>query len=397
MSGADARIHSDPEARRAAMLEAFAERYGGEPTDWVRAPGRAELLGTDTDDHLGYVMTMSIHLDTWIAFRPSGSAHCRMFSLNLEEEAAFEVRAAHKTAEATFERYVSGVAAALALRGYPVTGVDAIVQGTIPIGGGLSSSASLEVAATHMFMAAGGFDPPLVEIALAAQEAENKSAGVACGILDQYSSQFGKEQTAIFLDCRSLSHVEVSVPKDISIVVCDTNSTRTLGASEYGNRRAECDEATRLLRENDPAIHTLRDVNPKHLDALQGVLPKNLVPRARFIVEENVRVVDFMSAVVRDDRSAMQSLCADSYSGMRDLYEKTVPAMDHMYEAMTSAPGCIAARQSGGGFGGCMIAYVEAARVEDFAPHVIDRYTELSGIDPAVYSTSPSAGAGRIG
>ncbi len=396
MSGADTRAHVDSEARRAAIIETFAECYGGEPTGWVRAPGRAELLGTDTDDHLGYVMTMSIHLDTWIAFRPSGSTRCRIFSMNLEEEAAFEIEAAHKAPEATFERYVSGVAAAFAIRGYPVEGVDAVVHGTVPVGGGLSSSASLEIATAQMFMAVGGFEPPTIEIALAAQEAENKSAGVICGILDQYSSQFGKEQTAILLDCRSLSHVEVAVPKDISVVVCDTNFKRTLGASEYGNRRAECDEATRLLREKDPSIHTLRDVNPKRFEALKAVLPPKLEPRARFIVEENVRVVEFMSAVVHDDRSAMQRLCAASYVGMRELYQKTVPAMDHMYDAMTSAPGCIAARQSGGGFGGCMIAYVEAARVDDFAADVVSKYKELSGIDAAVYPTAPSVGAGLL-
>ncbi len=387
---------TDPSLRRARMLRTFADRYGGEPDGWVRAPGRAELLGTDTDDHLGYVMTTSIHLDTWIAYRATDSVSCRLYSCNLEEEAVFEVQTSYRSPEATFERYVSGVAVALAARGYTVPGVEGVVHGTVPVGGGLSSSASLEIAVAHMFMSAGGFSVPPVKLAQAAQEAENQSAGVACGILDQYSSELGQEGASMLLDCRALTHVEVSVPSDIRIVICDTNFKRTLGSSDYGNRRAECDEATRLLRQTNTSIRTLRDVNGRRFRSMEDQLPETLRSRARFIVEENQRVVDFMSAVVRDDREAISALCSASYAGMRDLYEKTVPAMDHMYDAMTAAPGCIGARQSGGGFGGCMVAYVEASHVDAFTSSVRETYRRLSGIDAAVYPTWPSAGAGEI-
>jgi galactokinase len=387
---------SGRETRRGAILARFRSLYGGEPTAWVRAPGRAELLGTDTDDHLGYVMTMAIHLDTWIAFRASGSPRARVHSMNVEESTEFAVGAEPAQPAPSWDRYVNGVSRVLGLRGYRPAGVDAVLHSTVPIGGGLSSSASLEVASALMFQTAGSFTLSPLEMAEVCQQAENQSAGVICGILDQYSSVFGKEGTALLLDCRSLTHVEVRIPSDIRIVICDTNFPRTLAGSEYAKRRQECDEGTRLLREREPEIRTLRDVNTPLFERLKACLPETLRKRCRFVFEENQRVVAFMAAVVRNDRAAMRELCAGSFIGERDLYEKTVPAMERMYEAMMSGPGVVAARQSGGGFGGCMIAYVQADSVDAFAAHAGSSYREKTGIEPVIHVTAPSAGAGLL-
>jgi galactokinase len=190
--------------------------------------------------------------------------------------------------------------------------------------------------------------------------------------------------------------VEVRIPSDIRIVICDTNFPRTLAGSEYARRRQECDEGTRLLREKDPEIRTLRDVNTPLFERLKGGLPNVLRKRCQFVFEENQRVVAFMAAVVRNDRAAMKELCAQSFFGERDLYEKTVPAMERMYEAMVEGPGVVAARQSGGGFGGCMIAYVQNDQVGAFAKHVRAVYRKKTGIEPAIHVTAPSAGAGPL-
>jgi galactokinase len=384
------------EARRAAVETKFRALYGGEPAGWVRAPGRAELLGTDTDDHLGYVLTMAIHLDTWIAYRPSGSDRVRLHSLNIDESLEYRLGEEPTEPKATWDRYVSGVSRVLRMKGQNLAGVDAVAHSTVPIGGGLSSSASLLVAVCYMHQAASRFALDPRETALACQQAENQDAGVNCGILDHYSACFGLQGTALLLDCRSLTHVEVRIPADIRIVICDTNFPRTLAGSEYAKRRQECDEGTRLLRERDPSIRTLRDVNTPLFERLQGSLPELLRRRCRFVFEENQRVVAFMAALVRDDRQAMRRLCAGSFYGERDLYEKTVPAMERMYEAMTGAPGVIAARQSGGGFGGCMVAYVQAERVEQFAAQVRRQYKEKTGIEATIHVTEPSAGAGPM-
>ena len=190
--------------------------------------------------------------------------------------------------------------------------------------------------------------------------------------------------------------MEVRIPSDIRIVICDTNFPRTLAGSEYARRRQECDEGTRLLREKDPEIRTLRDVNTPMFERLKSALPDVLRRRCQFVFEENQRVVAFMAAVVRNDRAAMKEHCSQSFFGERDLYEKTVPAMERMFEAMMSGPGVVAARQSGGGFGGCMIAYVERDEVDKFAVHVRGTYREKTGIEPAIHVTEPSEGAGVL-
>jgi galactokinase len=380
------------------MAEQFRALYKGEPDGWVRAPGRAELLGTDTDDHLGYVLTMSIHLDTWIAFRPSGTSRVRIHSMNLDKAADAEYRIGEEPVDpsGSWDRYVSGVSRAMRGEGYQPRGVDAVIHSTVPIGGGLSSSASLEVAAALMFQAAGGFSLEPKKTAQVCQKAENESVGVMCGILDQYASVFGRQGTALLLDCRSLTHIEVTIPSDIRIVICDTNFPRTLSGSDYAKRRQECDEGTRLLRAQAPEIRTLRDVTAPLFARLGGTLPEVLRKRCQFVSEENQRVMGFTAAVVKDDRAAMNLFCRQSFEGERDLYEKTVPAMERMFEAMSSAPGTVAARQSGGGFGGCMIAYVRADEVDAFSGHVRKVYAEKTGITPTLHVTAPSAGAGAL-
>jgi galactokinase len=388
-------MKADPK-RRDAMTARFESLYGTTPASWVRAPGRAELLGTDTDDHLGYVMTMGIHLDTWIAWRPATSPRVRAWSMNIDRGMEFAVGREPSEPAASWDRYVSGVSRMLVERGHRPGGVDAVVHSTVPIGGGLSSSASLEVACALMFQAAGAFSLPPRETAEICQQAENRCVGVMCGILDQYSSVFAKEGTALLLDCRSLTHVEVAIPSDIRIVICDTNWPRTLAGSAYAKRREECDEGTRLLRAQDPRIRTLRDVNTPLFERLKGALPEVLQRRCRFVFEENQRVAAFVAAVVANDRRAMRALCEGSFLGERDLYEKTVPAMERMYEAMMGAPGVVAARQSGGGFGGCMIAYVQDDRVDAFAAHVREAYRKATDIEPAIHVTAPSAGAGPL-
>jgi galactokinase len=382
--------------RRRSVLERFASLYGGEPEGWVRAPGRAELLGTDTDDNLGYVLTMAIHLDTWIAWRRAAGGRVAFHSMNLGQSLEYRLGEEPAVPAASWDRYVSGVSRVLGLQGRPLSGVQAVAHSTVPIGGGLSSSASLLVAVCQMHQEAGGFALEPKATALACQQAENQDAGVNCGILDHYSACFGLAGTALLLDCRSLSHVEVRIPADIRVVICDTNWPRTLAQSGYAQRRQECEEGTRLLQALDPSIRTLRDLSSPRFERLAGSLPELLARRCRFIVEENQRVVEFTAALVRDDRQAMGRLCEGSFAGERDLYEKTVPAMERMYEAMVEAPGVIAARQSGGGFGGCLLAYVEAGRVPVFSEQVQRRYREKNGIEAAIHATEPSAGAGRM-
>jgi galactokinase len=382
--------------RKQNISAKFMELYGSEPEHWVRAPGRAELLGTDTDDNEGYVLTMSIHLDAWIAFSPSGSANVRLYTMNLDKGTEFLIGKEPKEQSSDWHRYISGVAQILQQHGHQLEGVDAVIHSTVPLGGGLSSSASLEIAAALMFQEVSDLSLEPKQTAMICQKAENECVGVMCGILDQYTSIFGRRGTALLLDCRSLSHIEIWLPSDIQIVICDTNVPRTLAGSEYGKRRQECEEGARILGSLNAGVRTLRDVNSPFFESHKSSLPEIIRKRSRFIVEENQRVMDFTAAVVRNDWESMSRLCEGSFAGMRDLYEKTVPEMERMYEAMTSAPGAIAARQSGGGFGGCMIAYVEANQVDRFSAHVREVYKEKTSITPTVYAAEPADEAGVV-
>ena len=395
--------HAD---RIAQIRKTFTQLYGKEPDHWVRAPGRVELLGTDTDDAEGYVLTMAIDRDTTIAFSKAADRngrYARVHSTNLESTVEFDLPP-HGTKGAPLSQekpswasYVYGVAAVLSEAGVNAPAFDAVISSTVPVGAGLSSSASLELAAVSMLLELTGESLPLMRQALLSQQAEHEYAKVNCGILDQYSAAFGKAGSAMLLDCRALSHVLVAIPEDISIVIANTNVSRSLADSEYGTWKDQCLRAASLLSEHRDKIRTLRDVTPKEFAELGDYLEdEKMRQRAQFIVEENVRAVEITAALVDDDREAIRRLTAASFEGMRDLYGKTVPEMERMFEAMKDAPGFIGGRQSGGGFGGCLIAYVESERVDSFVRAVEGEYKSTTGIAPDVFVAESADGNGVL-
>jgi len=391
--------------RRMVLQAALEERFGGPPEGWVRAPGRVELLGTDTDDAEGYVLTMAIDRDTWVAFRRSRepSRRARIYSVNLESGIEFELPVAGGSRELpegleSWGSYVYGVIDLVIQEAQELPGFDAVIHTEVPIGGGLSSSASLELAVLMMAQHLGDFQLPPAKAALLCQRAENLYAKVNCGILDQYSSAFGVQGGAMLLDCRSLSHIGVSIPEGIAIVVGNTNVSRALADSEYGTWKEQCLGAARTIARNIPKVRTLRDLSPKVFSTDGAALLSDPVvrQRAQFIVEENFRGLKMTLALIQDDREEIRRLTADSFAGMRDLYGKTVPEMEAMYRAMSGAPGAIGCRQSGGGFGGCLVAYVEADKVPSFSAAVESAYRESTGIEATVFGTTSAAGAGPL-
>ena len=382
--------------RKRLVIEEFARRFGGEPGLWVRAPGRVDLMGSHTDYNMGYVLTLSIDRDTWIAARPRSDRIVVVESLGMDGRGVFNLDDITRDGVAPWTNYVRGVARVLLDEGYPLRGFDGLIHSTVPLSSGLSSSAALEVATATLFRVMGGWDVDPVKLALMCQRAENEFVGMNCGILDQYTSALGEAGCALRLDCRDLSSERVPVPDDVCIVICDTQAARELTGSEYPERRAQCEEGARLLARFYPGVRALRDVTLAQFTAHESDLPPVVARRCRFIIEENQRVLDLAAALPAGDRDEIARLTSGSYAGARDLYEIVSPEMVAMMDAMLNGPGVIATRQAGAGFGGCMAAYVEDAQTRDFERHVRRAYTAATGIRPKVFPVQAAPGAGSL-
>lgn len=377
--------------RRRQISQEFQRRFGGEPTLWCRAPGRVDLMGSHTDYNLGYVLTLPIGRDTWMAVRPRADRTVRLYSLKLDAESSFNLDDIVADPQQRWNNYVRGVARMLQADGFKLTGFEGVIHSTVPISSGLSSSAALECVTATVFEALGGWKLEPVKKALLCQRAENQFVGVNCGVLDQYTSCAGQANCALLLDCRDLSSRPVKLAAGIQVVICDLKSKRELAGSEYGQRRADCEEGARRL-----GVKTLRDISPEQLCRRGGELPGQVAMRCRFIVEENERVLNFATALQNFDRGAIRQLTAESFQGACDLYEIGVPPMLAMMQAMRAAPGVLGARQAGAGFGGCMVAFVEQTQVEAFAAAVRAHYFAGTGLEPEIYPVAAAAGAGTI-
>ena len=381
------------EERRQAISEEFKRLYGKLPTIWARAPGRVDLMGSHTDYNMGFVMTMTIDRDTWIAASPRKDNQIAIHSCNISGGALFSLMDIQHDEITPWTNYVRGVAATMQASGYDLSGFDGLVHSTIPFGSGLSSSAAIEMATALLFKSLGGLELDPVNMALIGQRAENEFVGVNTGILDQYSSTMGQDGSAIMLDCRHLTNEVARIHPALKVVICNTRAERNLTGTEYDERRMQCEEGVRHLQQFYPDITALRDVTPNMFARRQQELPELVAKRCRFIIEENQRVLDLAQALPEGDSDRLHALFAESYTGARDLYEIGAPAMEAMMQAMSTAPGVVAARQAGAGFGGSMVALVKDGSLEPFTAYVRETYFQEMAIQPEVYAVKATPGA----
>jgi galactokinase len=382
--------------RHNAVLLKFKEQFGGDAgVGLARAPGRVNIIGEHTDYNDGLVLPIAIARDTLAAFRPNESRDIRVFSMALDESASLSLDG-ELPDEPPWARYVGGVAHALSDENVELVGTDMVVHTTLPVGGGLSSSAALEVSAGLALTSAAGAEIDRGALARLCQRAENESVGMRCGIMDQYVALFAKQGSAVQIDCRSLTHTLVPCVTDTAkFVVCDTGVHHELAASEYNRRRQECEtgaaEAARVLTGQE--VTALRDVEPGALSALQGELDPVVFRRVRHVVTENARVTDAAQAMEQQNYIALGVLMDASHESLRDDYEVSCAELDAMVEAAWSQPGVYGSRMTGGGFGGCTISLVDAARVDDFCEGIAATYRDQTGLTPAVYVCTPEGGA----
>jgi galactokinase len=350
-------------------------------------------MGSHTDYNMGFVMTMTIDQDTWIAASPREDDRVAIYSCNTPGGSAFSLDDIQRDDELPWSNYVRGLASVLKESGYALSGFDGLVHSTIPFGSGLSSSAAIEMATALIFTTISGLRIDPVDLALFGQKAENEFVGVNTGILDQYSSIMGQKECAILLDCRQLTSEMVPINPNLHVVICDTRAERNLVGTKYDERRAQCEEGVRRLQRFYPRITSLRDVTLDMFALYRNTLPEIIAKRCQFIMEENQRVLDLVQVLPEGRPEPLHALFAASYNGARDLYEIGAPAMDAMIHAMSTAPGVIAARQAGAGFGGSMVALVKGGSLDRFTEYVTNSYQQETKIHPEVYVVQAAPGA----
>ncbi len=364
------------------------DRFGTRPAYVARAPGRVNIIGEHTDYNDGFVMPIATDLATWTAAAPRDDRLVRVYSETMNAAAEFSLDSLARRGDWT--DYLQGVAWALSQEGISLRGLDAAIVSTVPPGSGVSSSAALEVswALAMLSTADAQLDPK--RLALICQRAENEFVGMKCGVMDQLASVLGREGHAILLDCRTLDYQLVPVPSDqVAVVVMDTGVPRSLVDSEYNIRRAQCEQAARVL-----GVPALRDATLEALEAARDRLDEVTFRRARHVITENVRVHETAAAFAAGDFARAGQLINASHFSLRDDYEVSCPELDLICEIARAQPGCFGARLVGAGFGGCAMALLAADAVDDFAPAVKREYDARSGRTSTVFAVRAAAGAG---
>ncbi|NXH15947.1 GALK1 Galactokinase, partial [Bucco capensis] len=374
----------------AAACRAYEAAFGGTAVLAAWAPGRVNLIGEHTDYNDGFVLPMALQLGTVLVGSPTQDGTISILTTSAEADEPHRVQfpAPHQGSplspgQPRWANYVKGVIQHY--QGGPVPGFSAVIASDIPLGGGLSSSAALEVA-TYTFLQQLCPDAgDLVAKALTCQRAEHTFAGMPCGIMDQFISVMGKEGHALLIDCRSLDTVLVPL-SDASLAILITNSEvrHTLTGSEYPTRRRQCQEAAAALGKA-----SLRDATMAELEGARGQLGQEVYRRARHVIGEIARTAQAAQALHNRDYKLFGRLMVESHNSLRDDYEVSCPELDELVAAALEVDGVYGSRMTGGGFGGCTVTLLEAGAAARAQHHIQEKYSGTA----TFYLTKPSGGA----
>jgi galactokinase len=336
----------------AAAGAAFAGRFGHAPQVVESAPGRVNLLGEHTDYNGGFVLPTAILQRTFVALALRNDARVRVRSENVAGDRDYLLGTEQRAGD--WLDYVQGVTVAAARSRLPLSGFEAYVRSSIPLGAGLSSSAALEVALLCALQAALGWQLPELELAKLARFGENHLVGVPVGIMDPVACLLAEPGSALFLDTRTLAHRRLPLPAGTDLVVVDSGVHHALAGNEYRTRRDQCAAAAEAL-----GITELRDVTDVQRAAIEG-LPAPLAARARHVVEENARVLRAVDALEQGDAPLFGALFNASHASLRDDFEVSTPEVDALVACAQAHDHVFGARMTGGGFGGAIVCLVRA-------------------------------------
>lgn len=366
------------------------------------APGRVNLIGEHTDYNGGNVFPCALNIGTYALVQARNDNVCRFMSINFSEIGIIEFSLANLEFNVTHDwaNYPKGVIVEFAKLAKNLPhGFNLVFYGNIPNGAGLSSSASIEVlmgTVINAYLPANERVSP-VDVALIGQAAENKYIGVGCGIMDQFASSMGKDKHAILLDCNTLNYQYAPLELgDAKIVIVNTNKRRGLADSKYNERLAECQDALKIAQQHY-AIKALGELNEAQIDGIKSSFASETIyRRACHAVYENQRTLKAVAALSENNLSLLGELMAQSHQSLKNDYEVTGYELDSLVAAAARQHGCIGARMTGAGFGGCTVNIVKADFINEFISNVTSEYKHLTGLDAEFYIVEPSAGAREL-
>jgi galactokinase len=374
------------------LIRIHGEEYGEPPQIIVRAPGRVNLIGEHTDYNEGFVLPMAIDYFVQVAVSRRKDQHLRFYSADFRDRKRTSISNLRYKKEDRWANYPKGVVSVLLARGYTLGGINFTVQGNIPQGAGLSSSAALEVAAGFAVQKLFGLKISGPDLAQLAQEAENNFVGVRCGIMDQFVSRMARAGHATLIDTRDMNYRYIPLNfKSIKILITNSNVPRNLLDSEYNQRREECERCVDILSAKKPG-RALRDYTPADLRDSMGLIPETTRKKCLHVVEENQRVLEAETALKKSDIVYFGKLMNRSHESLRDQYEVSCPELDWLVKRAWETDGVYGSRMTGAGFGGCTVTLIE----EEVIPVYISRleaYERIFSFKPETFVSEPAAGA----
>lgn len=374
-----------------AVVLAHQNRFG-QPGRLFQAPARVNLIGEHTDYTGGFVMPMAIGFHTTAAISPRDDGRMLFYSENYKEETSFEAGDLERGRRGHWSDYPAGVAWSLRKEGVAFGGFNMTLAGDVPLGAGLSSSASVEVATAMAIQAFAGVSLPLEKVATLCRRAENEFVGAKSGIMDQFVVAGAVAHRAILLDCRSLEFDRLPLPEDVRVVIANSMVKHAVATGEYGSRRDEVEAGQAVVR-RELGRELLRDASLKDLETCRDKMSPESFARCRHIITENARVLEAREALLTGDMKRFGELMVEAHASFRDYFAASCSEVDSLVEIALRQTGCAGARITGGGFGGCTVNMVSESRAVEFVTSVRSEYKRVTGIDADCFICEPADGA----
>lgn len=378
------------------VIDSFAAAYSAKPAAYSHAPGRLEILGNHTDYNEGFVLSCATGQATEMAIAAIPGRICKLQNPPLKGEFTIDLDDMDTPRPKDWTNYIKGVLVELRRRGISYPAFEVLFKSSVPLSAGMSSSAALEMAFCMALKQLAGIDLPLPEWARVGQSVENVYLGLKSGLLDQFSSLYGKKDSFILCDFRSVEVLKtVTMPAGWKIVVANTMVKHNLVESDYNQRRESCERATKVIQGKFPQVKTLRDVSSSMLEECKSILDHTDYLRAKHVVGEDERVMKGVELLEAGKVEEFGALWFQSHESSRDCFENSCPELDILVELAHTIPGCVGARLSGGGFGGISIHLVRESEAQNYCERLAAAYKLKTGktIETVICSIGDGASA----